>query len=507
MDICEGETNEGAHEAGQRFQQGDFLTRRRCVMVQEGTGVSRREFLKLAAVAGAAVTTAAAAGGLLAGCGEKETTTSSASASTTASTAPQQSATTVSTGVEAGREIKIGYVAPLTGMLAVFGVADQYCFDRAKEGFAQGVVCGDGRKHPVQLIMRDGQSDSNRAAQVAADLINNDKVDLLLAASTGINVAPVADQAEASGVPCLSTDCPWQNYVIPRGGNITTEWKWTYNAFWGTEDIIATFMDMWGQVETNRKVAIMLPNDALGIPWQAAFKEAVPAAGWDAYFTDLYQPGTEDFSAEISAFKKFGAEIMFCEANPPDFTTFWKQCLQQGFRPKVCTPAVALAFPEDAAALGDLANNLCGELGWHPKTPFVSAFLDGETAQQFADKFTEVTGRQWNQSLGHFLVFEWAWDVLQRTQNVDDKESIIAAVRSTKMDTMSGPIDFTSAVEKDIRPGVGRVTPNCYKTPLFGNQWRKTEGGRFPYEATIVSNVAGSMVPVQDKVQPMEYTS
>lgn len=476
-------------------------------MSQPGRQVSRRQFLRLAGKAGALAVVGAGASGLLSSCGEEEmVTTSSSGPTTTASTSPASS-TTLSTGVEAGREIKIGYVAPLTGMLAVFGVADQYCFDRAQEGFAAGVVCGDGLKHPVKLLMEDGQSDSNRAAQVAADLINNAKVDLILAASTGINVGPVADQAEASGVPCLSTDCPWQNYVIPRGGDITTEWKWTYNAFWGTEDIIATFMDMWGQVETNRKVAIMLPNDALGIPWQAAFKEAVPAAGWDAYFTDLYQPGTEDFSAEIGAFKKFGAEIIFCEANPPDFTTFWKQCLQQGFHPKVNTPAVALAFPEDAAALGDLANNLCGELGWHYKSPFTSAFLGGETAEQFAAKFTEVTGRQWNQSLGHFLVFEWAWDVLQRTKNVDDKGAIVEAVKTTKMDTMSGPIDFTGPVEKEIRPGVGRVTPNCYKTPLFGNQWRKTEGGRFPYEATIVSNVAGSMVPVQDRVRPMVYES
>ena len=73
----------------------------------------------------------------------------------------------VSAGPEAGREIKLGYVAPITGPLAIFGVADQYCFDRAKEAFADGVVAGDGKKHPVSLILQDGQSDSNRAAQVS----------------------------------------------------------------------------------------------------------------------------------------------------------------------------------------------------------------------------------------------------------------------------------------------------------------------------------------------------
>lgn len=191
-------------------------------MAEESKNVSRREFLKIAGITGATIGLAGGLGGVVAACGEEETTTTTGAPATTATTAPSTTASTegsttsVSAGPEAGREIKIGYVAPLTGMLAVFGIADQYCVDRANEGFAQGVLAGDGKLHPVTVIMQDGQSTSDRAAQVAGDLINNAKVDMLLAASTGTNVGPVADQAEAAGVPCLSTDCPWQNYLFPR---------------------------------------------------------------------------------------------------------------------------------------------------------------------------------------------------------------------------------------------------------------------------------------------------
>jgi branched-chain amino acid transport system substrate-binding protein len=481
-------------------------------MFEESKSVSRREFLKVAGIAGATIGAGAGLGGLVSACGGTTTTTTAAPATTTTAaaatttTAVAETTTTVTAGVETGREIKLGYVAPITGNLAIFGVADQYCYDRAKAGFADGVVCGDGKKHPVTVLLQDGQSDTNRASQVAGDLINNSKVDALLAASTGTNVDPVADQAEASKVPCLSTDCPWQNYIIPRGGDLTTVWNYTYNAFWGTEDLLATFEDMWSQVTTNKKVAVLLPNDALGIPWLAAFKEALPAAGWDCLFSDLYTVGNEDFSSVIGAYKKFGAEIMFCEGNPGDYSTFWKQCLQQGFNPKLATPAVALAFPEGAAALGDLAVNQCGELGWHPASGFKSPFL-GEDAQAFGDKFTEATKKQWNQSLCHFLVFDWVWDVLKRTANVDDKDAIMTAVKATKMDTIAGPIDFTAAITAPV-PGPGRISENCYKTPLFGNQWRKsTAGSQFPFEATIVSNVTGPMVPKQGSVLEMVYTS
>jgi branched-chain amino acid transport system substrate-binding protein len=461
---------------------------------------TRREFLKVAGIAGATIGAGAGLGGLVAACGGGTTTTTATPATTTTAapatttTAVAETTTSVTAGVETGREIKLGYVAPITGNLAIFGVADQYCYDRAKAGFADGVVCGDGKKHPVSVNLQDGQSDTNRAAQVAGDLINNAKVD------------PVADQAEASRVPCLSTDCPWQNYIIPRGGDLKTVWNYTYNAFWGTEDLLATFEDMWSQVTTNKKVAVLLPNDALGIPWLAAFKDALPAAGWDCLFSDLYTVGNEDFTSVIGAYKKFGAEIMFCEGNPGDYSTFWKQCLQQGFHPKLATPAVALAFPEGAAALGDLAVNQCGELRWHPASGFKSPFL-GEDAQAFGDKFTEATKKQWNQSLCHFLVFDWVWDVLKRTTNVDDKDAIMTAVKATKMDTIAGPIDFTVPITAPA-PGAGRISENCYKTPLFGNQWRKSAAGsQFPFEATIVSDVAGPMVPKQGNVQEMTYTS
>ena len=41
-----------------------------------------------------------------------------------------------------------------------------------------------------------------RASEVAAQLINNDKVDIMVASSTSDTVNPVSDQCEVNGVPC-----------------------------------------------------------------------------------------------------------------------------------------------------------------------------------------------------------------------------------------------------------------------------------------------------------------
>ena len=145
-----------------------------------GKKVTRRDFLKVAGVAGAAVGLTGGAGGILAACGSSDDSGgSSASPGGT------------------GREIKVGFVSPLTGPLAAFGEADQFCVDQWNAAVKDGVECGDGQTHPITIIMKDSQSDTNRAAQVAGDLITNDGVDIMMVTSTPDTVNPVADQCEA----------------------------------------------------------------------------------------------------------------------------------------------------------------------------------------------------------------------------------------------------------------------------------------------------------------------
>ena len=476
-----------------------------------GKSVSRRDFLKIAGIGGATIGLGAGLGGLVAACGGATTTTTTAGAATTAgptttaattATTSGGSTTTVS-AAKTGREIKIGFVTPLTGSLASFGVPDSYCVDRAKEAIGDGIVCGDGQKHPITIIVSDSQSDTNRAAQVAGDLINNSNVDIIVAASTPDTVAPVADQCEAAGTPCITTDCPWQPYVGTRSnGKLDTVYKWTYHAFWGLEDAQADYLDIWNQVSNNKQVAGMFPNDADGNAWRPGWANVWKPAGLTLTDPGLFQDGTEDFTSQITKFKKAGCEIGMGVFIPPDFTTFWKQSIQQGWKPKLATYAKCLLFPQSVEALGSIANGLTTEVWWTPSHPFTSSLL-GETCQQFADKFTAAKNQQWTQPLLHFIIFEWAVDVLKRTTSVDDKNAIMTAVKATKLQTIGGLLDFTEAVQPAGPPwkvGPCHIVENVYKTPLVGGQWVKST--KYPFDLTIVSNDAGPMITVQGKAQP-----
>ncbi len=306
-------------------------------LTPEGRVLNRREFLKMAGIAGAAIGVGAGLTGLLAGCGDEETTTTAAGETTTtaagATTTAAGATTTVSAGAEMGREIKLGCVSPLTGPASAFGIPDKWILDEWLAAAGDGMVFGDGLKHPITIEMRDSQSDTNRAAQVAGDLIQNDGIDMMMVSSSPDTVNPVADQCEALEMPCLSSDCPMEPYYFGRGATPDKPFKWTYLVFWGNYDLMECAKTMMAKLPTNKVVGGVWSNEVDGEARRQALTPFFEAEGYTVVDGGPYQPGQEDYTSMISAFKKNAVEIVSFLGVPPDLANFWSQCLQQGFRP------------------------------------------------------------------------------------------------------------------------------------------------------------------------------
>ena len=452
--------------------------------------LDRRDFLRLTALSGVAV----GVGSFLAACGTGTASTAPATASP-AGSAPSTGPSIVPSA-STGRTIKIGYVSPKTGPLAGFGEADDFILGDLKATFATKVVIG-GVVHPIEVVAKDTQSSADTAAQVASSLILTDKIDLMVVASTPETTNPVADQCEANGVPCISTIAPWQPWFLARQKDPANPkpFDWTYHFFWGLEDIIAVYMDMWNGVTTNKKVGGLFPNDGDGNAWgdpTNGFPKPLAAGGYTMVDPGRYEDLAQDFTAQITAYKTAGCEILPGVPIPPDFTNFYKQAVQQGFKPKAASIGKALLFPSSVEALGDLGEGLSSEVWWSPTHPFKSS-LTGASSQALADGYTAATGKQWTQPIGFaHALFELAIDALNRTANIDDKASIRDAVKGTTLDTIVGKVDWVKAAP----------FPNISKTPLVGGQWRK--GTKFPYDMGIVSNKDHPEIPAGDtKLNPI----
>jgi branched-chain amino acid transport system substrate-binding protein len=78
-----------------------------------------------------------------------------------------------------GDTLKIGYISPQTGPLAVFAEPDAFTLAQVKRQLAGGIKMG-GKHYAVEIIYKDSQSNSNRAAEAASELILKDKVDIIV---------------------------------------------------------------------------------------------------------------------------------------------------------------------------------------------------------------------------------------------------------------------------------------------------------------------------------------
>ena len=377
----------------------------------------------------------------------------------------------------AARPVKIGFVSSKTGALAAFAETDDFVLSRFRKLAAQGIAV-NGTTHPLQIIDKDSMSDPNRAAEITSSLIKSDKVDLILTGGHLNTVNAVSDLAELNGVPCIATDAPWQAYFFGRGGKPDKGFDWTYLFFWGFEDLVSVYLNLWQGLPTNKVVAALWPNDisgnAFGDP-EKGLPKPVQGSGFKLVDAGRFDVATTDYSSQIGMFKRANAEIVTGVLPPSAFATFWSQAAQQGYRPKIATIAAALLFPAAVNALGDRGMGLTTEVYWSPGYPFKSA-LTGQTSPQLSAEWEKATGKQWTQPMGpKYALMEVAFDVLKRVKNIDSPAAIRDSILATNYNSILGHIQWT-----------GQPVKNVAKTPLVGGQW--IHGKNFKYDLDVVSN-------------------
>ena len=431
-------------------------------------GINRRDMLKLS---GLTVGSAAFAN-VLAACGLGGSSSSGSSASA---------------GV-----IRIGFVSPLTGPAAGFGEPDPYVIGLAKKAFASGLSIG-GKQYSIEIISKDSQATPSVSAQVANDLITSAKVDLLLATSTPESVNPVSDAAEAAGIPCISTIVPWEAWYFGRGAKPgqPSPFKFSYHFCFGVNEFDLAYTHLWPQVDTNKKVGVMWPNDADGNAIRANLGPQLQKAGYTIFDPGAYADATNDYSSQIAYFKKNGVEIFNTFPIPPDFATFWRQAAQQGLTSQIKIAQLAKTglFPSQIEALGNLGPGLASACYWHPTWPYKSS-LTGIASKDLASGYETSSNKQWSQQIGPSMaLFDVAAAALKASGDPKDRTKVADAMKTLTVETPVG----------NLKWGAGPVA-NVVATPIPGGHWVK--GTKYPVDFVICENSADPNIPVGGKLTP-----
>ncbi|MET9800552.1 ABC transporter substrate-binding protein [Streptomyces sp. NPDC006368] len=346
----------------------------------------------------------------------------------------------------------------------------------------------------LRLVGRDSASTADGARRAVRELVEDEGARIMLTLA-GTEVLPaVADTCEEAGIPCLSSTFPWQVYYYGRGATAQRPFRWTYHFCWGLDDIAETFADLWEAVGGTGRTVGCLWNDGPQGTWsrheEHGFLPAARARGHRLVDPAGYREPSTGFDGHLSAFRDEGVDVVTSAATGTDLGLFRRAAAEQGLRPRLITCSRWLAYPPVPTATGEPPQaDVATLVYWTPAHPYRSS-IDGMTAAELAEAYERSTGNQWLQPLGlAYALFEVAAHALATAGDPTDPAAVAAALAATRLETIAGPLDWTSGPVENIAT-----------VRLAGGQWQR--GRAHPYELAVVHNRRVEGLPVDGELVP-----
>jgi len=383
-------------------------------------------------------------------------------------------------------EVRLGTSAPMTGMFGGFGEGNIFGMKAAVEDINKlGGLDVGGVKLPVRLIVVDSESDPTKAGTLAEDLCVRDKIHAMVTADCPVTVHhPVSSACEKYKVPNIIGGGPFEPW---DGYRMSLEKPWEYTWLSGfrivTDSPAGDFRhghpgysikDTWFAMldryadQTNKVAGVFASDDPDGVGWYGLFPGALKDYGLTVVGIDkklgLFPMGTTDFTPIIKEWKDANVEILWGNCPAPDWGTLWRQCSQQGFKPKIATVGRAPLFYVDAASWGgDLPWGVGVEVWWSEDLPADQCPGIGDTTpKSLAKRWGEATGQPLNPGIGHgYLAVQIMLDAISRAGSLD-ADAINTAIAETDMLTINSRVKF---IKEQQFSGI----------PLYVGQWVKTD--------------------------------
>jgi branched-chain amino acid transport system substrate-binding protein len=188
-------------------------------------------------------------------------------------------------------EIKIGAVLSVTGPASFLGDPEKKTLEMYVADInAKGGINGQ----PIKLFIYDDQSDPNQARTFVTRLIEQDKVDALLAGSTTATTMPIIALAEDAQIPLINFAGAVQAVFPAKKWNFKTP----HTDLMACEKI---FEDMKKRNIT--KIALISGADAFGKSMRDQCMTVTKKYGIDVLHEETYQPRDSDMTPQLTNIK------------------------------------------------------------------------------------------------------------------------------------------------------------------------------------------------------------
>jgi branched-chain amino acid transport system substrate-binding protein len=421
-------------------------------MLEQSRSVSRREFLKIAGLAGAAVAAGAGLGGLLTACGGGETTTTTGAAvTTTGGTAgPTTSATTVTTGgttaTSAATETTLGnapeYItigdadafsgwASADAQLNQYSMYDLWAEDVNKDG---GILVKEyGKKIPVKMVYYDNKSDPATAVKMFEKLMTEDKVNFVVApwgTAWHFATAPLANQY---GYMMMGVTVSSDQLIkrVDRG-----DLPFYFTAWLAPAEVAPDVVDLL--VEKGVKsVAILYVSTSYGIEYYAALKAQCEMNGIAVKVEKSYPFDILDTSPMLKECQSQQVDALLAPCYGPDGAILVEQMISLNYNPKlVWLGSATWSSPTFIDKFGKPGiEGIYSEMGWNTQA--------GAGGQEFWDRYIAKYKREPDVGCGPIVYATMqAYQQAIEQSGTLDRKKVRDVVASGTFKTIAGDITY-----------------------------------------------------------------
>ncbi|MHB8767247.1 MAG: ABC transporter substrate-binding protein, partial [Deferrisomatales bacterium] len=280
---------------------------------------------------------------------------------------------------------------------------------------------------PVQVIKKDDQLKPDVGAQIAQELLEKDKVDLV----TGVIFSNVMMALYKKIVDSETVFIGSNAGPSPIAGAQCS--PYFFSTSWANDSL----HENGGQVANlsgYKRVYLMAPNYQAGKDALAGFKRLFKGEVVDEVYTQMNQP---DYSAEIAQLRAAKPDAVYVFYPGGMGVNFVKQYTQAGLMGKLPLLSTATIDGSTLPAIQDAAIGAITAAPWEPA-------LDNPQTKKFVADFTAKYGRSPSfYAAQSFDAANLIDSALKKTKgNVADKKAFLAALKQADFTSLRGSFAF-----------------------------------------------------------------
>ncbi|MFZ1067286.1 MAG: ABC transporter substrate-binding protein [Pseudolabrys sp.] len=328
----------------------------------------------------------------------------------------------VSAGAE---ELRIGYLAPLTGGLAQTGIdmRDGFLLYLEQHGNKLGGM-------DVKLIIEDEQGKGDVAVTKAKKLVLQDKVHMFIGgvlASTGYALAPVSTELKTMYIPS-----------IPAADDLTQRqlknFPYLIRTSWSSSQPHHP-LGQWACDQGYKKIVTIAADYAFGYEVVGGFQKAFEDCG-GKIVQKIWPPlGAKDFGPFIPTIKEDADAVLSLMVGPMP-AQFIKQMRGAGFK----KPILGGGTSYDEFVLPFMGDEAIGDVSALHYSAALDTPKNIEFVKAYRAKFGKVPSYY---SENNYTTAQWLDEALQKAGGKwPGPEELIKIMVGIKLDSVRGPVSF-----------------------------------------------------------------